>query len=104
MFLAILRVKVIDVEEDLTAVPPVQEVSHEEVGKVFLESDIEKMFENIEAGTMIDYHDIRFNPQLFPQLKKVREKAGPRASGPAQEIIEYENTDGDPIGTLIVDV
>ncbi len=115
MFLAISLKTVVDVAaveevlEDLTATPPVvgvaavPAVTHEEVGQVYIEDDTTQIAKNIAIDLGINYYDIKFNAQLKPSLKEVREKAGVRVSGPATEVIEIEDEDGTSVGSATVD-
>lgn len=116
MFLAVVRVKVIDVPfqaeivEDLTANPPVvgspevSEESHEEISNIFLEDASAQIAKNLAAGLLMDYYEIDTAPITFAvTLHPVSLKAGPRATAPDREIVEIEAS-GKVIGSAVMEV
>lgn len=103
-FLVVMIRKVIDTPADPTAVPPVQEVSHDEVERVYIEDSATQVAINVEAGLAMDVYQVQFNgAQLQATLHPVTVKGGPRASAPNREVVEIE-ANGTVIGSAVVEV
>ena len=106
MFLGVLKVKVIDVEADPSAEPPVVEVSHLEVAKYFLEDAPAQVAINLEGpqAAMFDYYEVQSNgAQLQTIIHPVTVKGGPRAAGKVFEIVEIV-ANGQGVGSAEVEV
>jgi len=73
----------------------------DEVEKAFIESNVEDVAKNLEAGAAVEYYAINLAAQNAT-LKKVSVKTGARASAPAREILEVE-ADGVVVGSVEVE-
>lgn len=85
---------------EVPAVPAVAEVSHREVESSYIENSAAQVAKNVSDPDQTPgavYYAIKFNKQLKPVLKAVREKG--RAAAPAKEIITIEDQDGNELGS-----
>lgn len=102
MFLAITRNTIVDDPGDPNAVPPVPPTTHDEVGQIFLEDNVDAMVRNLELGLPIDYYYIRVSgPNLLPSIQPAGLRPGPRNPAPAREIVEIE-AGGQVVGSAII--
>ncbi len=127
MFLAIGLVKIVDVEfiEGVAAVPAVpeivadpaadppvigvpgipeivevieaDEVSHNEVSKVFIEANEADVVANLAEGALVEYYEIDAAPGTA-SLNSVTIKGGTRTAAPDREVVEIE-ADGSVVGS-----
>ena len=101
-FLAILKVKVIDVSANPSSRPPIQEQSHFEVMSTTIEKSAEVAARNMSDGAMVDYYEIQLQgPQLVATLHPVTLKTTPRAAGPETEFAVIR-ANGQDVGQALV--
>jgi hypothetical protein len=104
---------IVEVVEDLNAVPPVvgvaavaavpaiaaaAAVTHDEVSKAYIEDSAAQVARNIANPIPnMKIYSLKYNAQLKPMIKTVREKG--RASAPAKEVVTIEDQDGNELGS-----
>ena len=122
-FLVVVKKTVVDqafepaipeVIEDLTAVPPIAGspavpevplITHEEVDKVYVETDAGTVARVLAEGNhpLMEFYQIQFNGvSLQATLHPVTLKAGPRTIAPAREVAEIQ-ANGQDAGSAVVE-
>jgi len=89
------------------AVPEVPLVTHEEVENCYVE-DAAATVAKVMAAQAADpdaypnlkFYSLKFNAQLKPTVKDVREKG--RSAAPAREVVTIEDADGTELGSATI--
>ena len=94
----------VEISPAVPAVPEVPLITHDEVGKVYMEKAPETIAFILDlqekgdpAMANYDVYALDFNPQLRPTVKTVRIKS--RAAAPAKELVTIETQDGIELGS-----